>query len=384
MLILKTLVISDCHLNDNFLIFTKVLFPLLKQIITNYKVNKIVFLGDIFDSSNLTNIVLFLFKKLVKIFDGYELEIIVGNHDQIDKKNSAYDLLLLSDNIKIIHNLKFDKNYIYVPYIHDKTTIGSTFAEINNYIKKSDYKEFFIYSHNDFSSLYKFRNTFFDLEGAFVNLSKPVYFINGHNHVPVFRNRDPLYIINLGCVINLTFKDSGLFNNFLIIDDNAINLDSKLKVLQNSKSIQYYTFNISSEDEIYNKLNDLDNDNIKYVTFKVIAPNIVIDNELKIKLQEKFNIINIHINYELKLDEFSSDGIDIKPKESITTLENILTKYNITMDEFLENNTEDSYEKVEILYTLLDLMFKDVNLPEEDSQKIIETVNKYYLKHDKI
>ncbi len=381
---MKTLVISDCHLNDDFLIFQKILFPILQQIIDKYKIDKIIFLGDIFDSSSLTNTVLFLFKKLITMFVDYDIEIIVGNHDLIDKRTSAFDILLLGDNIKIVNRLTFRGQYIYIPYINNKEDFVSTFAEINDHMKNSEHTEFFIYSHNDFSSLYKFRNTFFNLEGAFADINKPLYFINGHNHVPFFRDRHPLYIANLGCVINLNFKDSGEFNNFLIVDDEADNINDKLKIIQNGYSIQYYTFKIKSEQEIYDHLNTLNTDNVKYVTFKAIAPNINIDNELRLKLQKKFNIININMVQELSMTTFDPKNIDVENPDDISDIHSILDKYGITISEFLEHNSIEAFEKTEILYTLLEIMFEDIGLEQDDRDKIVKTVNKHYLIYDKI
>lgn len=378
---MKTLVISDCHLDDNYLIFLKMLLPFIKQITNTYHIDKIVFLGDIFDKCNLTNNTLFLFKKLILLLKNYPIEILVGNHEKIDNKVNVYDLLLLRDNVKIFNDIVFVGNYIYLPYIFNKMEYVSIFEKINLYIDKNDYDKFFIYSHNDFSTLYKFKNKFFDVESAFLNLKKPVYLINGHNHVPIFKNRDPFYILNIGCAINLNYKDTGLFNNFLLIDDEQNDYDYIFKILQNKNSLQYYTLKISIESDILKKIKEINSDNYKYITLKITSPNIVLSNEYKLKLQKEYNIINFNIVYDLELTDQIIEASSTEDRyEQVNDLHTILDTLNINISEFLEKNSIMEYEKIEILYTLLNFMFNDVKLDTNNQNEILQTIKKYYLK----
>jgi DNA repair exonuclease SbcCD nuclease subunit len=203
---MRTLVIGDIHLSEDFTVFKRILFPYLIQIITQYKVDKILFLGDIFDSSELNNTVLSLFKQLMGLFDGYDIEILVGNHDKIETNVSSFDLIMLSPNIKLFSKVKYVENHIYLPHITKRDDLSNHLKQILEYVENKDYDRFYVYSHNDFSEVYSFTNSFFKLGTLFDSLTKEVYLVNGHNHVPVFKNSDTdkLKILNIGNAVNLS------------------------------------------------------------------------------------------------------------------------------------------------------------------------------------
>jgi predicted phosphodiesterase len=380
---MKTLVVSDVHLSDNFNIFLKFLFPFIDQILEQEKdLDKIIFLGDVFDSSTLSNVVLLLFKTLFNKIKkkGVEIEIVVGNHDLIDKKTSAFDILML-DNIKIINNVSFQSNYIYLPYIFNKKDFINIFDEIKKYIKNNNYSEYYIFSHNDFSTLYQFRNNFFDVESVMEHINVPVYLINGHNHVPVFKKNNLFYILNLGCAVNLNFKDKGEYNNFLILDDSKIDVDDRIRILQNKDSVQYYTFNIKTDSDVKNCLSTINHDNLKYVNFKILSPNITISDQLKSQLCDTYNIVSIQLEYDLGLSSFDhteTENTDVN--NTTSNIYSILNDLGIELTEFIEHNSMDDVEKIEVLYSLLDLMFEDLDIDENNREEIIRTINKYYLK----
>lgn len=380
---MKTLVVSDVHLSDNFNIFLKFLFPFIDQILEQEKdLDKIIFLGDVFDSSTLSNVVLLLFKTLFNKIKkkGVEIEIVVGNHDLIDKKTSAFDILML-DNIKIINNVSFQSNYIYLPYIFNKKDFINIFDEIKKYIKNNNYSEYYIFSHNDFSTLYQFRNNFFDVESVMEHINVPVYLINGHNHVPVFKKNNLFYILNLGCAVNLNFKDKGEYNNFLILDDSKIDVDDRIRILQNKDSVQYYTFNIKTDSDVKNCLSTINHDNLKYVNFKILSPNITISDQLKSQLCDTYNIVSIQLEYDLGLSSFDhteTENTDVN--NTTSNIYSILNDLGIELTEFIEHNSMDDVEKIEVLYSLLDLMFEDLDIDENNREEIIRTINKHYLK----
>jgi DNA repair exonuclease SbcCD nuclease subunit len=373
------LVIGDIHISDNFSVFKKVLFPFLKQLIAQYDFVKVVILGDVFDSSSLSNTTLALFKQLMLILKGFEVEIIEGNHDKIDAKVSAFDLLIHSDKIKIIKDLSFSENEIYLPYVHRKLDLANRIENIKKYIANNDYDYFVVYSHNDFNELYKFANSFISIIDMLQDVNKTVYFVNGHNHVPFFRDRGNLKILNIGNSINLNFRDAGVFNNFLIADLSKTVQDDIFKVIQNKYSIQYYTFLIAKEDDIEKKLSTLDSDNIKYVNLKILSPNIVIDSNYRDELESRYNISDISVEYDIRISSYDDKSEDVSEVIESLEIEEIFKKLNINIDEFLENNKIDDVEKIEILYFLLERFFEDKIISEENQTAINATVNKYYI-----
>ena len=364
------LVIGDVHLNkNNVIFFSKLLFPFLKQLNRSYDIDSVVFLGDIFTTSTVDNESLKLFKELMLIYKNIEdINIIVGNHDLVTKVEDIYGLLLLSDNIKIYNELTFDGNNIYIPYIINSIDYSLIFNNVKNYINTTSYQNYYIYSHNDFSEIYKFKSTFFNIIPVFENTNKNVYLINGHNHVPFFKTINNFNILNIGSAINSNYNDSFDNNNFLLIEKNDI------KLLQNKYSIKYYTFHVWKDSDIYYNLTKLNSSNYSYVKFIIHDPSVIIDNNFKEEMYKDYSIGEIQIEYELNslLKLVKNDNVI----DSKISLDEICKKFDITLNEFVDN---DNSEKMEVLMTLLMIMFENRDTSAIDVENVISTVKKYLI-----
>jgi len=367
---MSKLIIGDVHLNKNNVSFySKLLYPFLKQMNRLYDIDSVVFLGDIFTSSTIDNASLKLFKELILIYkDIKDINILVGNHDLITKTESIYELLLLNDNIKIYNELTFENNNIYIPYIFNSIDYSILFNNVKEYINDTSYKNYYLYSHNDFSEIYKFRSTFFNIIPIFEKVDKIVYLINGHNHVPFFKNRNNFNILNIGSAINSNYNDSYDNNNFLLIEKNNI------KILQNKYSIKYYTFHIWKDSDVYHNIAKLNINNHSYVKFIIHDPSVVIDNTFKEELYKDYSIGEIQIEYELNsLLKLAKNNNDM---DSTLSIDDICEKFDITLDEFIDTNNS---EKMEVLMTLLMVMFENRNTSTIDVENVISVVKKYLI-----
>jgi predicted phosphodiesterase len=367
----KKIIIGDVHLNKNKVsYFYSLLFPFIKQLNRKYIYDSVVFLGDIFTSSSIDNDTLKLFKDLITLFDNdIKIKILVGNHDMITNTNNIYDLLLLKDNIIIYDELCFQKNEIYIPYIIKDIEYSLIFNNIKEYIEENtNYENYYIYSHNDFSEIYKFRSNFFNIIPIFEKTNKNIYLINGHNHVPIFKKKNKFNILNLGCAINQNYNDSCDDNYFLYIENNYI------KFLKNKYSIHYYTFHIWKDRDIYLNMNKLNKKNLSYIKFVIHNPEVVLDNNFKKELYEHYSIGDIQIEYELSsLLNLVKNNNDIL--DSTISLDSICEKFDIHINEFIKNNNE----KIEILLSLLNSMFENRNTSTLNVTNVIKTVKKYLL-----
>ena len=368
----KKIIIGDVHLNKNNVhYFYDLLFPFIKQLNHKYTYDSVVFLGDIFTSSSIDNDTLKLFKDLITLFDNdIKIKILVGNHDMITNTNNIYDLLLLKDNIIIYNELCFQKNEIYIPYIIKDIEYSLIFNTIKEYIEENiGYENYYIYSHNDFSEIYKFRSTFFNIIPIFEKANKNIYLINGHNHVPIFKKKNKFHILNIGCAINQNYNDSNDDNYFLYIENDNI------KFLKNKYSIRYYTFHIWKDSDIYLNINKLNKENLSYIKFVIHNPEIVLDNNFKRELFNYCLIGDIQIEYELSsvlnLVKNNQNVLD-----STISLDSICEKFNITLNEFIKDNNN---EKIEILLSLMNSMFENRNTSTLNAANVINTVKKYLL-----
>jgi DNA repair exonuclease SbcCD nuclease subunit len=371
----RTLVIGDIHLNEvHSEFFLSVLFPFIEKIIYKYKPNKIIILGDIFDAPNINNSTAGLFKNLLSLFVDIEVVIINGNHDKIDKTKSVFDILMLPDNITFYKDINFNHSSIFIPHIDKRDDHSIIFNQIKQYIIDNNYEEVFLFSHNDFNEIYKFRNNFFNIQDVFGDIKINTYLINGHNHVSFFKNFDNLYIFNLGCSLNTDFRDTVDYNKFLIIDHDKNSFKDKFIIIENKYSVQYKTFHIWKEDHLYSHCSTINKDNYTFVKFIIHDPSIKIDNNLREHLQKEYNILDIIIDYSIeeiiKINTTATDN---------TSLSDLCDKLNISIDEFIIDNTSKETEKFEILLSLLNIMFENRNTSSIDIENVTNTVKKYLL-----
>lgn len=365
----KTLVIGDVHLNELYKLYiTNVLFKYLELLTVTYTFDRVIFLGDIVDAPNINNDVSKLIKYLFNIFSDKDIIILVGNHDKITKIESIFDVIILPDNVTIMSKLSFKDNEIFLPHYYKTVDIAIMCDSIIQYINDNNYTEYYIYSHNDFSDIYKFKNNFINITDTLNILNSKIYLINGHNHVGVFKKSNNLHILNIGCAINLTFNDTNLYNNFLIIDGNELN------ILQNKYSIQYFTFHINSSDHIYTQLSTINKENLKFIKFTIHNPVVEIDENLRIEIIQKYKCLDLIIDYDIDIGYNNVDHDSANIESNVIT---ILNKLNINIDEFKTVTTDTDIEKIEVLFSLLNIMFESRNTKDIDKQNVINIIKKY-------
>jgi len=365
----KTLVIGDIHLNELYKLYiTNVLFKYLELVVNTYTFDRVIFLGDIVDAPNMNNDVLKMIKYLLMIFRDKEIIILVGNHDKITKTESVFDVIILPTNVTIISKLSFKNNEIFLPHHYKITDITVMCDSVIKYINDTDYKKYYIYSHNDFSDIYKFKNTFVNITDTFGILNSEIYLINGHNHVEVFKKSNTFHILNIGCAINTTFNDTNLYNNFLIIGDN------KTKLLKNKYSIQYFTFHVNSSDHIYTHLSTINRENLKFIKFTIHNPIVEIDENLRVEIVNNYNCIDLVIDYDI---DIGYNDVDCDSEIIESNVKTILDKLNINMDEFKTVTNDTDIEKIEVLFSLLNIMFEGRNTKDIDKQRVINIIKKY-------
>jgi len=373
----KRLVIGDLHINEVYSeYFRCILFPFLNHVHQNKKYDSVMFVGDVFESSIINNATSRLFKELLSIYNNFPISIINGNHDKITNKESIFDIIILPDNVKFYKDITYEKNVIYLPHIDKNLDHHNIFKNINSYIKTNNIKDTIIYSHNDFNEIYKFKNNFFNVSESFQNIKNSIFLINGHNHVPVYKKKGLFYIFNMGCAINTNFNDSSLNNYFMIVDEEESDFNKKFDLFENKYAIHYHTFHIWNENHIYENCKNINKNNISFVKFKIHDPSVIIDNNFKNILLEKFNIKDIKLDYELD----TILKLNYTKTEDSTSLSDLCEKLNIKIEDLNINDTEESLEKQEILFSLLNIMFESRSTSSNDIDKVIETLKKYILK----
>ena len=370
----KILVIGDIHLNELYSLYiNNILQPFLIEVNNSFYFDTVVFLGDIFDASSLNNTVSNLIKIILSVYDNKNIYILNGNHDKINKEKTIYDIMMLPSNVTIVKDLLMVDNNIFLPHFYSIDDIDHRLQLVKSYIDDNKYSSYNIFSHNDYNDIYYFKNSFLNISDFFDKSSVPIYLINGHNHVPIYKKYNNLYILNIGCAININFKDTAEYNNFLFIDNTKNSLDKFIPVI-NTNSIQYYTFIISSSDEIYDFLSDINKDNYKFIRFKLLSPDIIIDHNLKEEIKLNYNAIDIEVIYDL--DKFKTNS---EFSDDATNLVDILGKLDITVDEITDYINNDNHEKIEILFSILGIMFDKRNTDKKDQDNVISVIKKYML-----
>jgi hypothetical protein len=281
---------------------------------------------------------------------------------------------MLPSNVTVYKEVTYHNNHIYVPHINKSLNQHEIFADIQQYIKSNNFDDVFIYSHNDFAEVYKFRNNFFNVTNSFENITNRIFLTNGHNHVPFFKKNDNIYIFNIGCAINTSFSDSGLYNYFMIVDDQEDDIENIFDVFKNNFSVQYHTFHIHKESHIYELCNNLNKENYSFVNFIIHDPTVVIDSNFKNTLQTQFNVVDVFIEYDLKPILNKSDA-----SVDSTSLTDLCEKLNIKTTDFMDDKSTHQSEKMVILFSLLNVMFEKRSTSSTDIDKVISVIKKHML-----
>lgn len=267
--------------------------------IKNHRVDKIIHLGDVFDSRSsispmIATIVRNKFIEMAGLVD--EFIIIAGNHDFYSPSSDKYDTLSMVFRDcgidLVVGNVLIEDNDIFVPwycYKDDLTPLLKIHPEIDN-----------IYTHADI----------FGEDREITSQYTSKYSCNvfsGHIHSPNIDKGSGLY--NLGSCYSLNFADANCSRSAYSWDDN------KLEPIENQCSIKFWRIN---DNNFFEPLHDPGD----YYEFYIEQSNI-----LSPKYQERaaeiakthrnYNIIPVSENKIFEDIEFESYDIDKLCESSI-------------------------------------------------------------------
>jgi predicted phosphodiesterase len=211
----KILVISDIHLgNDNSNVNR------LKYILSNITAEKIIIVGDLFDSVYFHRLkkehwkILSLLRKKSKHSD---IILTIGNHDYYDSE-SLYALLgfeVCNQHVEIINGKKFVfiHGHIFDFLITNFKTLSEYISNIYYYLCKFKWCRNIINKslHSDSS---KNDNIFYKHCVDFCKKYKYDVLICGHTHVCKEHKVDDITVLNSGCFM-------GEKCNYILINDNG-------------------------------------------------------------------------------------------------------------------------------------------------------------------
>lgn len=205
---IKIGVIGCCHIGVNFGSYSRNydIEEILNRIISNLillKVDKIVFLGDVFHKSNPTSQELSIISKIFKRLEDAKILtfVLIGNHDRIKKSNNIHAMKpfirLFKYIIFVEENIYIQENYGYklffVPYGCDEKDFAETLD-----------KNSFMFTHRD----YLFTESKFDTNTILANF-------NGHIHSPSEVSET---LINTGSIVKCTMEEKNDLKSYTVIE----------------------------------------------------------------------------------------------------------------------------------------------------------------------
>ncbi len=125
---MKTLYVGDPHIKPGNLKESEALLSYVFYIATEHKIDKLVILGDLWDTHDLVrlSVTKFWHRWFNRFADqkDFTVAVLVGNHDLTGDYSDNYSALhpflsLENENFKIVHEPYLDGLYGYLPYIHD-------------------------------------------------------------------------------------------------------------------------------------------------------------------------------------------------------------------------------------------------------------------------
>ncbi|MBO5005487.1 MAG: metallophosphoesterase [Clostridia bacterium] len=314
------LLIGDCHfgthtnktlwLNTQIEFFEKQVYPLID------KVDRIVFLGDLFDIRYSTNTQVGIeVKTIIRRMIAYNKPVIIvaGNHDYYSPlKNldyyNVYDLVFGSEFERCYNNLFIVKDKPL--YIDDSLFLPWYYTEEEDLWKSvcDTYKGYVktIYCHSDLSQWGNER-----LE----SIGYPQVY-SGHIHYP-WSNKE-LKLNNIGAIMSFNFSDANS-DRYIYIVENSIFVE-KIKNITTPKFKRYLNeqiFNITTEDTKNNYIElYISNDNINKARY--------IERIAFIKCNYEY--FDINIRCIANIDEY----------EQLTPV-----KFDTNIDTYIEENIPD-------------------------------------------
>lgn len=312
---MRRLLFSDLHLKVDRLEEQKEVLIDIIKIAKKEKINKMIFLGDLFDDRrnvNLKELLLFVWfsKRLSK--EDIDLEAIPGNHDKPDNDSIRSYLSIFENkynNVNIFQIPTIVEDRLFIPFLPE----DKFFEHLNNEdIKKNKHKVRFIFMHNTFNGslansgrkmsssidMHNFKD-FKNLERIFI----------GHYH-----NRQKLYdkkVLYIGNPMQLNFGEE-VEKGITILDDET----GKVKFVQTNYS-KYKTFFLQCNLEDYKKAIQIVSTEVNnYIRIKFIdkKENLLLIPESEIQEKSKCKFLRIEREVkdskkekELDLNSFDKD-----------------------------------------------------------------------------
>lgn len=327
---MRQLLIGDCHFgkhsNSVTWLETQLKFfnTQFVEVLDNKNINRVVFLGDLFDIRYSVNqqVGLEVKKLLRKLFIKYnniEFFFISGNHDYYSPLEefhayNIYDLIFGEEFTKYYTNVKFivdeplfDHNNLYLPwyYAENFNHFSETFYSIEENIEN-------VFCHADLTGWDYSRTT----------LLKNAKVWSGHIHGIVEDYERNLY--NIGAMFSFDYNDVNMIKYMYILDGN--NLVEKIENITTPRFKRFFNEDIFT-------LTDEDFEN-SFVSLCIYSSNIN-----KIKYIERLKEIKI------KYDNVRKEVIDNNSGETVQ-----LSYFNANIDQYIENNVpeylNDKYERI--------------------------------------
>lgn len=227
-----------------------------EQIAINSKVDKIIYLGDVFDRPEMNAEELTAFRDINWARDIPHI-FLVGNHE-LGAKNLKYSSLhfieSLGSNFKVIdeptYECGFGYRFFYLPYIFESNR--KSLKEYKSQlmqpytIETQEVKRTYIFSHNDLKGIQYGcieSKEGFEIEDILNNCQ---LFINGHIHNGSWVKKDR--ILNLGNLTGQNFNEDGYeyIHNILYLDTDT---DERLLV-PNHYAFNFIKLEISNEKDL--------------------------------------------------------------------------------------------------------------------------------------
>jgi DNA repair exonuclease SbcCD nuclease subunit len=313
---MKIALISDIHfgvkkhsenvLNHQIDFFENLLIPTLKSNNINY----LFILGDLFDNSEVTNILIKdktvnLFNKLVETFPNLNIIILKGNHDIYYKNTLSVSSLnifgFLNEHITVISQLDEitinKRKILLVPWLIKDSQYYNDFLNIVNSDKQYDlcFGHFAINKFEIIPSLVE--NKGFEIEN-FKNF-KQVY--SGHFHI---RNKIE-NIQYLGSPYEITWNDYGNTKGITLLDLDTL----EQTFIENTISPKHIKLYLSSVIKDKNILKDIKNNYVKFYFDTPLSTDKKLLFEDKIKQIKCLELSIIDNSYDVTVDD---SNIDIK------------------------------------------------------------------------
>lgn len=312
-------------------------FNFINYVARDKNVDKIVCLGDLVESSNLS-------AEEISTISDCHIEnhlLLVGNHDVSTSDNYFNTCNLYGNAIREVKIEKVGKtNIVYLPWTKEP-------IDLDSILKDCDPNNTVILSHNDIAGI---------MYGSHLNdvgyhIEKDILkhcrlFINGHLHSGswIIPNR----ILNLGTVTGLNFNNcNGFTGKVVILDTDTLTLEW----LDNPFAFKFIDIKVSSKLELQNMFVNLDRTLSNVVQIR--APRFLVD-ICREKLDAESSIIFSRILTTSGEDPDKEAKTDIDTDlegsgDAHVNLTSNLNIYELLRQYVNDNCPESKYDKVSVL-----------------------------------